>query len=297
MGGPISCSDDDNDPVGPQLITISGKVRNVDTGEFAVGVRVSLYGNLSYADGAPTGTDGAYTIQVPAGSSVVLRTDDFDPATDAWFPLLNCDVPVINVDQLSEADRNAWPIHACPQTQAPQRGAVAIWDYYLANADDQTNGDLFAATTSANSGGVLSIVHSGCDSGAQASYDSISVSSSSASLPIAYMKAGWRQDPANGPDCIHPSTRTVTDRNGWAISFGDSNATDSTVVLTFSDMKPGRGLTWGPYECPVREGAISMVWALSIDGVTNKAFKETAICAGLITSSGAAARPVRDATP
>ena len=231
-----NCSNDKT-PTGPEgLITISGKVRNIDTGEFGVGVRVSLYGT-AYDDVAPVGTDGVYSIQVPAHSKLLLYTDDFNPANDVWFPFLNCDVPTLNVDQISQADRTTWPIHCCPNTHAPQPGSVTVWDNYLQNADDQINGNIFATSSSANSGGIITISIKGCKSGAP-----------------------------------------------------DPDLHDSMSVSTNS-------LTWGPYECPVRKGMISNVWVLDIDGVTNKEWKEFALCRGFNVANGAAPNPYRRSYP
>jgi hypothetical protein len=289
--GPCDCDDDDN-PTAPnvQLVTIRGIVRDIDFGLPAAGVKVSLYADPTYADVVETGTDGRYSIQVPAGSPLVLYTDDFDPGADAWFPLINCDVPVLNVDQLPQADRDDWPIHACIHTVPGQPGSVASWDDYLANWDDPNNGDIFNAASSANSGGIIVTLNFGCDDATFAPHDSMSISTSSAAFPVAY----WKLDHImtfTGPDVFHPSSRTVTDGFPVSVSFGDSNATETSALLTFADMKAGRNLAWQPYTCPVRKGTISLVWSLSIDGTPNKHFREVGICSGLFSGPQLATRP------
>lgn len=286
----LGCSDDDENPVGPQMITISGTVRNIDTATPAAGVRVTLF-ESPYSDTRPTGTDGKYSIQVPAGSKLLLYTDDFDLGTDAWFPLINTDVPTITVDQLSAADRAAWPIHCCPQTHAPAVGSVAFWDDYLANADNQTGGDIYAAETCARSGGIVSIVFANCSSGVLGFLDSMAVSTSSAAFPMGYMREEvWLFGTEQGPNVAHPAGWTGTDSCGIAASIGDSSATDSILTLTITDLKSSRGFIAGPYDVPVRHGTISLILATSIDGVVHH-FKETAICGGWITPAGAPRMP------
>ncbi len=190
-------------------------------------------------------------------------------------------MPRINVDDLSDADRAFWPIHACPQSHAPAHGSIAVWDQYLESADDQLNGDLFASQSSASSGGIIAVIVAGCEAGDTTFYDSVRVTSDSPDCPMAAMDANCfaKLDPSGAPSCMHPGG--LTDPSGVVIGVCDSASTDTTVLLTFQDLKAGRSLMWPPFEVPVAHGTISVVWAAAIGGVAGAHFKETAACAGL----------------
>jgi hypothetical protein len=87
--------------------------------------------------------------------------------------------------------------------------------------------------------------------------------------------------------------RGATDSSGWVVSFCDSSGSDTSATLAFQDLKAGRDLIWPPFEVPVRPGTITLVWALGINGATNKNFKEIGQCLGLFGPVATSSRPVR----
>ncbi len=112
-------------------------VRNIDTAELAHGVRVHLL-DTQYADDVPTGTDGAFELNVPKGSTLWLVTDDFSASTDTLYPMINGDIPPV----VANDDIFDMPIHACPERVGQPSSSLAVYDAYLAN-QDAANGDIF----------------------------------------------------------------------------------------------------------------------------------------------------------
>ncbi len=295
LGTAAGCGDDSSTSV--DLVTVRGIVRAIDTGVPAPNTKVTLLGT-SYSS-PETGTDGAYVIRIPRGSKLELYTDDFSPSmADESFPLINVDVPAI----VASANIDDWSIHTCPQTAAPGAGSVAIWDQYLALADDQNYGDRYVSTTSAATSGVVSILAWGCEGGAQANPTGLEFDFESPAFPVGYGK--WKfmannLDPAVGTDLLYPVDRAVCDTSGWVLSWGDPAFTGTTVRTTVRDTSSARGLAFvSPFDIPVRPGTISLVWYCYVDGQANKTFKEMAQCIGLlpqgrIASKAALARDIR----
>jgi hypothetical protein len=270
---------DCKDSTGIQFVTIRGQVYNVDTLMPAEGVRVSLL-DTGYADAVATDMNGNYVIKIPKGTVLALVTDDFNSMNDDWFPLINFDGPPVT----ATANIDNWQIHACPRTAPPQVGSVAIWDNYLANADDQSNGDLFEPPSCALSGGVISYLFVECRGGTLLFSDSMAVSIPTQGFPIGFVRKEWfaTKDPTLGPACVYPGSRTVTDSCGWMVSFGDTAVAARSATVNVAEGRVSRGLSYpGSVEVPVRPGMITIVIEASIDGVP-ATIREVAMCAGLI---------------
>ena len=268
-----SCGDDQATNTDTPMVTIAGVVRNIDTAELAHGVRVHLL-DTQYADDVPTGTDGAFELNVPKGSTLWLVTDDFSASTDTLYPMINGDIPPV----VANDDIFDMPIHACPESVGQPSGSLAVYDAYLAN-QDAANGDIFVPLGVSDASGIAVFPFWGCEGGAQVlSGNTFGVSSNQPAFPVAYVDAtcilvnGW--DPTCNP-IMHPSTRLVTDDvAGLAVSFGAPGFTDKSVTFTFDDTLSTRNLQWPPIIIPVRPGALSLAWPVWIDGNTNVSFKE-----------------------
>lgn len=274
------CACDDNPEApdaGVEMVTIAGTVFNIDLGVPAEGILVRLL-DTSHADVAATGSDGRFELQVPKGSELILSTDDPDGATDNWIQLINVDVP------LMVANENIldWLTHACPQTSGGTYGSVAIWDRYLAEADD-SNGDCFEPLRQADAPGGLTVVFAGCESGAFTLHADMSLEITDPACPVGYVDA-TKKHPANmdatqGPEMFYPCTQDRTDDSGWALSFCDTTFTGSTVTVTFTDLDLGRNLAFEtPITVPVRPGAMTLMFGLTIDGVTNQNIRDVFAC-------------------
>ena len=260
-----ACGEDK--PNGPEMVTVSGVVRNIDTAQLAAGIRVSLLGT-GYSDVVPTGSDGRYSLKVPKGSTIYLLTEDFNPGqTDNWFPLINVEVTPI----IANSDIPDYPIHSCPQTDcahpaaAGVPGSVADWDYYLQSLD-QANGDLFVPTSSAASGGVVAFIVADCSNG-NWNQDSVTVTSDSPDFPVGYCNGAGFAAGCGTPEMIYPATRTATDPGGLVFSFGKPQTTLQTVRFRFSDAltTPYRSPKT-PLDIPVRPGTISLIWTTTVSG-------------------------------
>lgn len=274
-----SCSDDETTGPTADMVTIAGMVVNVDDFSLVEGVRVSLL-DSPYADDFPTGTDGQFELQVPRGSKLLLKTDDFDRnRKDDWLPLINVDVPNV----VANDDILGWVIHACPVSQCADgdTGSVAYWDNYLQNGD-QSNGDLFVPTSTAFTSGVIAVLNVFCENLSLVAPEDMSVTTNAPEFPIGYMKKGPGGFPVlacTSPDVVHPASRTTTDSSGWVMSFGDRSFTGDTVELTFTDMDGQRGFAFvSPLEVPVRPGTLTLVWAIAVDGVPNKTILDILPC-------------------
>ncbi|MEE9268976.1 MAG: hypothetical protein V3V49_01835 [Candidatus Krumholzibacteria bacterium] len=276
------CGDDETTGPTIDMVTIAGMVMNVDTGEPAPGIRVSLL-DTPYADDLATGTDGAFELQVPRGSELLLKTDDFNRnRKDDWFPLINVEVPTV----VANGNMLNWRIHACPVTQCADgdTGSVAYWDNYLQNGD-QNNGDIFVPTNSAFTSGVITVIYWFCDNGVETSPAGLSVTTNVPEFPVCYMKEGtqtWFPElVCTSPDVVYPASRATTDSSGWVMSFGDRDFTGDTVELTLTDTDPQRGFVFPPpFDIPVRPGTLTAVFALAVDGVPNKTVVELLTCFG-----------------
>jgi len=158
----LGCSSGSDVAGGGPLVTVSGIVLSIDDGACAEGTVVFLLDfEDKYVTSAATGSDCAFSLQVPSGSKFLLATDDFDASkrgiTGDWFPLVNYDV--INTPTI-EKDLSNVVIHACPQSKGKVKGSIAAWENYLANGDSG-NGDLFVPTTT-DDASILAMVFSGC---------------------------------------------------------------------------------------------------------------------------------------
>ena len=271
-----ACSKDDNKVTGPELVTVSGVVRNIDTGVPAKDVRVTLLGT-SYADVKPTGTDGVYSLKVPKGSTLNLLTDDYDAGhNDAWFPLIN----VEGIPLVAGANMPDVPIHACPQTTCANpagpgvSGSVATWDYYLQNLD-QANGDRFVATSAATSGGIVVLLVGDCRNGTDYS-DSMTAAIQNPDFPVGYVNlTGWSSGCA-ASELIYPANRGVTDASGLVFSFGNPATTADTLTCTVEDaLSAPYRVPRSPFKVPVQHGTISLVWCNTVNGVEGR-FKDYA---------------------
>ncbi len=278
----VGCDDDEIVGGDVTLVTVQGIVVNVDDATIAQGVLVSLL-DTEYTDAVMTGTDGAFSIDVPEGSELLLFTDDPPTAkADNWFPLINVEMPLV----VANEDIEGLIIHACPATSGTAGGSVAIWDDYLANQDDQTNGDAFAATSSAASAGIVTALFWECDAIAGASPDErflegIQVTASSTDFPMCYPlnSRTFGVDLAVQSESICESADSETDVNGWALSFGDPASTDDSIEITIVDTNVGRALSFeSPATIPVRPGTISLVWGIVVDGVLNVSVNDLIDC-------------------
>jgi hypothetical protein len=280
----VSCEDDATNTGGPELVTVAGVVRNIDNGEKARGVRVHLLDKPEYRDEVATGTDGAFELKVPKGSTLWLVTDDFNASTDTLFTMINGDIPPV----VANADVLDWPIHACPESRSQSSGSLGVYDTYLAN-QDAANGDIFVPLDVADASGIAVFPFWGCEGGAQVpSGYAFSVSSNETAFPVAYLD---RTCLANGWDVncsspwMYPPSRTVTDDVvGLALSFGAPGFTGKSVTFTFDDTLSTRNLQWPPIKIPVRPGALSLAWPVWIDGNTNHSFKEFGEACGLFSA-------------
>jgi len=276
----FSCGEDEAVvPCEDGLVTIAGRVINIDTQLPAPGVRVTLLGTGfrdEFASGTPSGD---YELKVPKGSKLVFITDDYDTNEDNWVPLINIDHPnvVANGNMLN------WRIHACPRTQCGPDSStdvqnVAVWDNYLQNGD-QNNGDMFVPTSVAEAGGTIMVSIWHCIGGQDSEVPGFSVTSNAPEFPFGYKYAAVHTC-ADGPDIMHPPSRATTDLWGQAYSWGDPAYTGDTVEITIADMDTLRGLTFDPIELPVRPGTITFIFPAAIEGVANKSLCEAFTCMG-----------------
>jgi len=269
----VACSESN----APDLVTITGTVRNIDTAQPAPGVRVSLL-DSGYADDVATGADGAYSLKVPRGSVLYLYTDDFDPTTDVWFPFVNVDVPaVVANDNVLD-----FAIHSCPQTLGGT-GSVDRWASHLGTYDD-ANEDRFVPTHPASSSGVLVVniwLWSSATPDGWVSSEGLSVSIPDGAFPVAYLNSAKWSDPT-ALDFLYPSSRTTDDGSGLVLSFGDPAYPKTTLEVRISDpdMVGGRDFP-SPFSVPVRPGTITMAHLVAIDGVPGYSFDELFDTAGL----------------
>ncbi|MFQ5610373.1 MAG: hypothetical protein ACE5F8_08920, partial [Woeseiaceae bacterium] len=91
----LACNEDKTAPCCvPEMVTIAGTLVNLETGLPAEGGRVWQL-DTPYGDDIATGTDGAFQLQVPKGTVLYLASDDFDTQNDAWFPLINAEIPPV----------------------------------------------------------------------------------------------------------------------------------------------------------------------------------------------------------
>lgn len=254
----LACEDD---PVDDGMVTIAGKVRNVDTGEFAAGVRVRLYGT-QYADEVASGSDGSYELRVPQGSKVLLYTDDFSSSNDTWFPFLNVDIRPVHANE----DILDWPIHACPWSipGVDTVGSVTIWSNYLENCDDTENGDIFEPISPESARGIVSVLFLDCNFNG---IDSIGVAIDPLGAPVAIARDAIMRCQTGPPvalECnlFHPDTVTWTDGPcwSWAQSFLDDSFSGTSVTVMLTDLKGNRGVSFpSQFNVPVAPGMISFV--------------------------------------
>ncbi len=253
------CGNDDNNGSGPEnnMVTIAGKVRDLESGDLAPGVKVRLFGT-GYEDAVPTGSDGAYEIKVPRGVRLLLMTDDFNPADDRWIPLINVDV----VPVYANGDMLDWPIHCCPWGSDPQRGSTSIWDNYLANCDDTENGDLFEPRSTAEATGIIDAVFIADCFFTFA--DSISVTADDPAAPIGYHDC-TAIDISGVPvatqcNVFRPASWTQTDCSGAIVGFCDNSFSGSSVNLTIKDNSLMRKTEFpATVNMPVAPGTISLL--------------------------------------
>jgi hypothetical protein len=252
----IGCEDDPA-TTEDNMVTIAGTVRNVDGGSIAADVHVRQWGT-SHEDDVPTGTDGKFELEVPRGTKLALVTDDFNPAIDEWFPMINVDiVPIVANDDILDL-----PIHACPNIPPGPVGSLAIWERYLSDCDDTENGDLFQPTSIADAGGTVAILTLDCTF---AGFDSISCDIGLAEAPIEYMNAAVFIPNPDGPavsqcNIFHPESVNQMDAAGWAQGFFDTTLTASSVTITFTDNKASRGIQFpGPITVPIGKGVVSLM--------------------------------------
>jgi hypothetical protein len=267
----VGCGDDDDEnPMEPEFVTISGIVRNIDDASIAVGVGVSLLGT-EYRDDVATGTDGRYSLRIPKGATLQLHTDDFDLSkADEWFPMINADLPAI----VANEDMLDWPIHTCPQPGFNNAWSVETWNEYLADYDS-ANGDLSEAPSAAAASGVLVILCIDCDTDADLwpGIVGLKITSGDPAFPIAYVNAGG----LGPPNFVHPASVMATDGSGFAISWGDPDFTGESVDLSFMDTMLERDYRFmSPFSCPVRPGTVTLLWPTVVDGVPNKTFRDCA---------------------
>lgn len=276
-----ACGSGDDSAGTGDPVTVSGIVANIDDGSIAEGVKVYLIDHESdIVSETTTGADGAFSVEVPAGSDFLLVTDDFDSADDAWIPTINFDP--IHKATIEEATSDII-IHACPKSSGTQKGSVAALDNYLENATE--NAGLFDVTSVATGKGVL-LVFIESNSGGFGLTTGISLESDDTDCkvgyvsPTAFYDENLIPDPALGPNAFLPSTTESTDGSGTAAIFCSDS---SSFQMTLSDTDTARALDFGgPYDVPVRTGAVTLVIGGSIDGVGRKTFAEVATAAGLL---------------
>ena len=278
----VSCEDETTNS-GVELVTVAGIVRNADTGVPIAGVRTRLVGT-KYQDEVPTGTDGAFELEVPKGSTLWLVTDDFNASQDLLFPMINGDIPpvVANDDVLDLA------IHACPNTIGDGWGSIAVIDNYLKTQDD-ANGDIFEATGAVEAGGIVCIFFSGCEGG-QVVPDgyTFSVTSSEPACPVSYFNSACIA--ANGwvttcDSIMYPPTQSVTGgKDGMALIVCAPDFRGGSVICSFDDTTSTRNLSWPTTKIPVQHGGLTLVWPAWIDGRTGVTFGEFGRACGWFTA-------------
>jgi hypothetical protein len=264
------CSDDDDES---NMVIVTGVVRNVDNGARVAGARVTLL-DTEFTTDVPTGADGAFRLEVPRGSRLILHTDDFNPAEDIWFPLLNVDNPDIIADDHIEG----LAIHTCPHTTAPQLGSVAVWDNYLQNGDE-ANGDMFEVERAIDAGGIVSILTFDSRDGAYSPLP-MRLELMSRDYPVGYVDGSkvWppgsgTPDPSLGPHIIHPPD--FPGSSDVFFSFAPSGSSVRALAVSLNDVE-GLLTTQFPamHTIPVRPGTITLGLWCAIEGVGGKSFTE-----------------------
>ena len=252
----VGCGDDPSTS-DDGMVTVTGTVRDVDSGTLAADVHVFQWGT-SYKDAYPTGTDGAFELKVPRGTKLLLATDDFNPAIDEWFPMMNVDiVPIVANDDVFDV-----PIDACPNVAPGAVGSLAIWERYLADCDDTENGDMFQPRHLTDAGGILASLVVSC---AFQFIDSISFDAGIPEAPIGYVSSDVVTMTPQAPvasqcNIFRPANVTQTDPIGWAQGFFDTTLTASSVNLTIVDNNTSRGIEFpASINLPIAKGVVSML--------------------------------------
>ena len=281
----LGCGGDNGDNIvgSGSLVTVSGFVLSIDNGAPALGTRVYLLDNEDKYS-AVIDANAQYSIDLPAGSDMLLVVDDADPAltgpAGSWFKLLNYDV--IFQPTVPEGGLNGYLIHGCPQTKGQTLGSIAVWDNYLANGDD-ANGNLFSVTNSDNAS-IISCVFLQSTNGQFSSIENMSVTIDESDYFVAYARfenvfSPGGPDATLGPNAYYPASRIETDPSGFITSFVTSRTDEITLNIIDSDQS--RGLSFKtPNSVPVRPNMITLLLPGAVDGVTNKSPFEVFDAAG-----------------
>lgn len=278
----VACSDEDNG-TGPDedLVTITGTVINVDTGEVAEGVRVSLLDTV-YMDDRPTGGDGGFVLRVPRGSQLVLHTDDFEASTDEWFALINVETP----QPVAHDNISGFITHCCPNSKGEDFGSIAVWDAYLTNEDDM-NGDIFDSEISEQTDGIISPLFIECNKLEFLPPDGFGVEANGVEFVYFDNDSTFAADPPMSPDRVRHVHfgADATDLSGWAAAFVEGGQTE--VELSITDRRGDRGWSFdSPIVVPTRPATITLVWLLMVDGVPNSPVEDIVPCFSALRTSG-----------
>jgi len=285
----FSCSNDGSDIVGSgNLVTVSGFVVNIDNATPALNAKVFLLDNEDRFSTTVDG-NGLFSMEVPAGSKLLLVVDDADPAFDGptgdWYKMLNYD-PLVQKTVPAGGITNHL-IHACPNPQvmgSPTLSGVAVWNNYLTNGD-AANGDFFDVTSANDAsiigGGFIQSVNE-----VFSGIENMTATIDESDYVVAYIRgenyfnADGLPDAAVGPIAFHPASRTKTDASGGFMSFVTARTDEITV--RFVDSDASRGLAFDtPHKVPVRPQMVTLLLGGAVDGVANKSPFEVADAAGL----------------
>jgi hypothetical protein len=275
------CNDDDPGPIDPEkveMVTVSGRVFDIDRAVPAVGVRIKLYGT-KYEMDVPTGDDGAFLFQIPKGSEFIAHTDDFDTARDNWFPLINSEAPGrVVVDE----DTSGLLVHACPTESAHPSGSVAAWLRQLGDCEDGTRKVAPDLSSPYDSGGILVFLVDNCEDSSTdtwGGYDNFRFT-----VDHPQMSAiGWaaiENDCPFDPSCgciLDPVNDGTTTASGLGFSFGAADFAGGDVEVLVEELDATRGTIVEDYTVPVAPGTITLTWWIPVDGDARAHWYE-AIC-------------------
>jgi hypothetical protein len=263
------CSEDD--PVGDDTVLVSGVVIDADRLTPAEGVRVTLLSDERIVSTEPTGTDGAYTMRVPRGTVFQTITDDFDPGTDDWYPMINVDYPGNTI----MGPRDDLLIHACPTAGSFPKddddlpsgsGSIAAFDQYLSECNDLSFPQLSISSTEDANGIVVFYALGSVGKSCRETVD-LSISLDDDKVEIVYQDGSKDWITPERDTCwMQPlSAGMKTDVSGTAFGFAGPGFSPGNVTLNIVDENVDRGLVYPSFDVPLRRDAITLVFAGRID--------------------------------
>jgi hypothetical protein len=160
----------------------------------------------------------------------------------------------------------------CSAAPADTFGSIAVMNQYLANIDDQINGDMFVPTDVTQTSGILTMIFLGCEnqSNLVLGYPGMAVTTNTPAFPIGYAESNALTTSCSLTPFVEPAA-TATTTSGWVLSFGDPAYASGTIELTIADTVSTRAFDFtSPYEIPVRPATLTAVFAGAIDGVARQ---------------------------